>query len=78
MVLDGPTNHLDLESITALNNGLLKFDGTMVFASHDVQFVQSLATRVIELDGAGFFDLNMGYEEYLANADRRARRGLAA
>ncbi|MDG1399427.1 MAG: ATP-binding cassette domain-containing protein, partial [Candidatus Binatia bacterium] len=78
MVLDGPTNHLDLESITALNNGLLKFDGTMVFASHDVQFVQSLASRVIELDGTEFFDLNMGYEAYLANADRRARRGLAA
>jgi ATPase subunit of ABC transporter with duplicated ATPase domains len=78
MVLDGPTNHLDLESITALNNGLLKFEGTMVFASHDVQFVQSLASRVIELDGADFFDLNMGYEAYLANAERRARRGLAA
>ena len=78
MVLDGPTNHLDLESITALNNGLLKFDGTMIFASHDVQFVESLATRVIELDGSAFFDLNMGYEEYLANAERRARRGLAA
>ena len=50
----------------------------MIFASHDVQFVESLATRVIELDASTFFDLNMGYEEYLANAERRARRGLAA
>jgi ATPase subunit of ABC transporter with duplicated ATPase domains len=76
LLLDGPTNHLDLESITALNNGLLDFDGTMVFASHDVQFVQSLADRVIELDGDAFYDLGMRYDEYLADEDRKARRGL--
>ncbi|MFP6665353.1 MAG: ATP-binding cassette domain-containing protein [Deltaproteobacteria bacterium] len=78
MVLDGPTDHLDLESITALNNGLLKFDGTMIFGSHDVQFVTSLATRVLELEGGNFFDLNVGYEEYLADGARLQRRGLAA
>ncbi len=51
LLLDGPTNHLDLESITALNNGLLKFAGSMVVRSHDVQFVDSLVTRVLELAG---------------------------
>jgi ATPase subunit of ABC transporter with duplicated ATPase domains len=78
LVLDGPTNHLDLESITALNNGLLKFDGTMIFGSHDVQFVSSLASRVLELEGGDFFDLDMGYDEYLADKTRLLRRGLAA
>ncbi len=78
LVLDGPTNHLDLESITALNNGALKFEGTMIFASHDVQFVGSLASRVLELDGSDFFDLDMSYEDYLADGARRERRGLAA
>jgi ATPase subunit of ABC transporter with duplicated ATPase domains len=77
LVLDGPTNHLDLESITALNNGLLKFTGSMLVSSHDVQFVDSLVTRVIELGGATFYDLHMGYEEYLANEARLARVGKA-
>lgn len=75
LLLDGPTNHLDLESITALNNGLLKFDGSMVVSSHDVQFVDSLVTRVIELAGPVYYDLNMGYEEYLADPARLARMG---
>ncbi|MDB4986476.1 MAG: transporter ATP-binding protein uup [Myxococcaceae bacterium] len=73
LLLDGPTNHLDLESITALNNGLLKFPGSMIVNSHDVQFVESLVTRVIELDGDVYHDLNMGYEEYLANPARLER-----
>ena len=75
LLLDGPTNHLDLESITALNNGLLKFTGSMVVSSHDVQFVDSLVTRVIELAGPTYFDLHMGYEEYLANEARLIRAG---
>ena len=75
LLLDGPTNHLDLESITALNNGLLKFTGSMLVSSHDVQFVDSLVTRVIELAGPKFYDLNMGYEEYLANEERLVRAG---
>jgi ATPase subunit of ABC transporter with duplicated ATPase domains len=74
LMLDGPTNHLDLESITALNNGLLKFDGTMLFSSHDVQFVDSLATRIIELGDAGYRDLAMGYEQYLADESRQQHR----
>ena len=77
LVLDGPTNHLDLESITALNNGLMKFTGSMLVSSHDVQFVDSLITRVLELAGSTFYDLHMGYEEYLANEARLARVGKA-
>jgi ATPase subunit of ABC transporter with duplicated ATPase domains len=73
LLLDGPTNHLDLESITALNNGLLKFEGTMIFSSHDVQFVASLADRVIELGHSGHRDLGLGYEEDLADAGRHER-----
>ncbi len=75
LLLDGPTNHLDLESITALNNGLLKFSGSMVVSSHDVQFVDSLVTRVIELAGERYYDLNMKYEEYLADQARLLRAG---
>ncbi|HEY6877212.1 MAG TPA: ATP-binding cassette domain-containing protein [Polyangiales bacterium] len=75
LLLDGPTNHLDLESITALNEGLLKFKGSLIVSSHDVQFVDSLITRVIELGGDKYYDLNMGYEEYLANEARLARLG---
>ncbi|MED5465447.1 MAG: ATP-binding cassette domain-containing protein [Myxococcota bacterium] len=75
VLLDSPTNHLDLESITALNTGLEKFDGTLLFTSHDVEFVNTLATRIIELDGDQFHDLHMGYDAYLTNEDRIARLG---
>jgi ATPase subunit of ABC transporter with duplicated ATPase domains len=75
LLLDGPTNHLDLESITALNNGLLKFTGSMIVSSHDVQFVDSLVTRVIELAGEKYYDLGMKYEEYLVDEARLARAG---
>ena len=74
LVLDGPTNHLDLESITALNNGLLKFEGTMLFASHDVSFVESLATRILELGPERSYDLNMTFEQYLADEARLTRQ----
>jgi len=75
LILDGPTNHLDLESITALNNGLLKFAGSLIVSSHDVQFVDSLVTRVLELGGAKYYDLYMTYEQYLADAARLERLG---
>ncbi len=74
LVMDGPTNHLDLESITALNNGLLQYEGSMVFACHDVKFVESLANRILELGPDGtYFDLGMTYEQYLADAGRLSR-----
>ncbi len=65
LILDQPTNHLDLESITALNDSLMTFPGTMLFASHDVQFVQSLATRIIALAPEKVVDKMTTYEEYL-------------
>jgi ATPase subunit of ABC transporter with duplicated ATPase domains len=78
VLLDSPTNHLDLESITALNSGLEKFGGTLLFASHDVEFVNTLATRVIELDGENFYDLHMRYDEYLVDEARLVRHGHQA
>jgi ATPase subunit of ABC transporter with duplicated ATPase domains len=78
LLLDGPTNHLDLESITALNNGLLKYESPMLFASHDVQFVSSLANRILELGPQKWFDMGITYEQYLADPARLARLGKAA
>lgn len=75
LVLDGPTNHLDLESITALNNGLVKYDGPMVLASHDVTFVESLANRVLELGPNKWYDLGITFEQYLADPARLERLG---
>jgi ATPase subunit of ABC transporter with duplicated ATPase domains len=65
LLLDGPTNHLDLESITAVNNGLMKFPGTILFTSHDLQFIETIATRVIELTPTGLVDAGLNYEEYV-------------
>ncbi|MBI0181466.1 ABC-F family ATPase [Snodgrassella sp. W8158] len=67
LVMDEPTNHMDMESIEALNMALEKFPGTLVFVSHDRQFVSSLATQIIELDGEGGYEYYLGdYEGYLA------------
>ncbi|CAH0145655.1 putative ABC transporter ATP-binding protein YbiT [Peribacillus sp. Bi96] len=68
LMLDEPTNHLDLESITALNNGLISFKGSMIFASHDHQFIQTVANRIIELTPKGTVDKQMSYDEYLENS----------
>ncbi|EDL66198.1 ABC-F family ATP-binding cassette domain-containing protein [Bacillus sp. SG-1] len=65
LLLDEPTNHLDLESITALNNGLVNFKGSMIFASHDHQFIQTIANRIIKLDSEGMIDKQMTYDEFL-------------
>lgn len=56
LILDQPTNHLDLEAITALNNGLIDFGGNLLFTSHDHQFVDSIANRIIELTEDGMID----------------------
>jgi ATPase subunit of ABC transporter with duplicated ATPase domains len=69
LLLDEPTNHLDLESITALNNGLINFNGTLLFTSHDHQFIQTVATRIIEITPNGIIDREMTYDEYLENED---------
>lgn len=65
LILDEPTNHLDLESITAVNNGLINFPGTILFTSHDHQFVQTIANRIIEITPDGIIDRQMTYDEYL-------------
>ncbi|MDD5424449.1 MAG: ATP-binding cassette domain-containing protein [Candidatus Omnitrophica bacterium] len=72
MILDQPTNHLDLESIEALNKGLEKFEGTLLFASHDHQLIQTVANRIIEITADGFIDRSgITYDEYLS--DRKAK-----
>jgi len=68
-ILDEPTNHLDLESITALNNGLIDTDCTILFTSHDHQFVQTIANRIIEITPNGVIDRMMTYDEYLESAE---------
>jgi ATPase subunit of ABC transporter with duplicated ATPase domains len=65
LVLDHPTNHLDLESITALNNGLADFKGIVLFSSHDHQFIQTIANRIMEIKPEGFVDRMCTYDEYL-------------
>ncbi|WP_453990292.1 ABC-F family ATP-binding cassette domain-containing protein [Bacillus nitroreducens] len=69
LLLDDPTNHLDLESITALNNGLIAFKGSILFTSHDHQFVQTIANRIIEITPNGLVDKQMTYDEYLEDAE---------
>lgn len=65
LMLDEPTNHLDLESITAFNNSLSKFKGTVLFTTHDHQFAQSIANRVVELTPKGIIDRFMKFDEYM-------------
>lgn len=65
LLLDEPTNHLDLESITSVNDGLINFAGTIIFASHDHEFVQTIANRIIEITPSGLIDKKMSYDEYL-------------
>ncbi len=74
LILDEPTNHLDLESITALNDSLIEFKGTILFASHDHQFVQTIANRIIEVTPQGIIDRLMTYDEYLANDELKEKR----
>ncbi|MDO3377295.1 ABC-F family ATP-binding cassette domain-containing protein [Geoalkalibacter halelectricus] len=69
LVLDEPTNHLDLESITALNNGLIAFPEVVLFASHDHQFVTTVANRIVEFTPAGIIDRVMTFEDYLENTE---------
>ena len=65
LILDTPTNHLDLESIQAFNNNLVGFKGNILFASHDHQFIQSIAERIIELTPNGTIDKLMSYDDYI-------------
>lgn len=73
LILDEPTNHLDLESITALNNGLIKFKGSILFTSHDHQFINSIANRLIEITPAGIIDKEMSYDDYVRDHKLQAQ-----
>jgi ATPase subunit of ABC transporter with duplicated ATPase domains len=72
IVMDEPTNHLDMESIESLNLALENYPGTLIFVSHDREFVASLATRIVELTPAGIIDFSGGYDDYLRS------RGISA
>lgn len=71
LIMDEPTNHLDLESITALNTGLIRFPGTVLFATHDHEFNQTVANRVLALTPRGVSDYRKTYDEYLAETSGR-------
>lgn len=67
LMLDEPVNHLDLESITAFNNSLKEFEGTLLFTTHDHEFMNSVANRIIELTPSGIIDKEMSYDEYIVD-----------
>lgn len=74
LLMDEPTNHLDLESITALNNALIDYPGTIIFSSHDQEFVQTVANRIIEITPNGVIDRSMPYDEYIKSPEIQAKR----
>ena len=74
LILDEPTNHLDLESITALNNALIDFSDVVLFSSHDQQFIDTIANRIIEIGPHGIIDKRMPFHEYIADTEVRQLR----
>jgi ATPase subunit of ABC transporter with duplicated ATPase domains len=83
LVLDEPTNHLDLEAITALNEGLIAFPGVILFNSHDHEFINSVANRIVEIlppgpsGAAGIIDRMMPFDDYLMDEPVKALRAEA-
>ena len=77
LVMDEPTNHLDMESIESLNTALENYPGTLIFVSHDREFVSSLATRIIELTPAGIVNFSGSYEDYLDSQEMDSKRAAA-
>ena len=71
IMLDGPTSHLDLESISAVNEGVKRFKGSVIFTSHDHEFIQTVANRIIEIDGGVVYDNHITYDEYIASKKAR-------
>ncbi len=74
LIMDDPTNHLDLEAITALNDGLIEFKEVIFFTSHDHQFVSTIANRIVEFTPTGVIDRRMPFEDYLASEDIKKLR----
>ncbi len=77
IVMDEPTNHLDMESIEALNLALENYAGTLIFVSHDRDFVSTLATRIIDMTPNGIVDFRGTYDEYLRDQLSRERARVA-
>jgi len=75
LILDSPTNHLDLESIQAFNNSLINFQGIVLMTSHDHEFIQTVCNRVIELTPNGIIDKRMDYDDYISDEKVKAARG---
>ncbi len=78
LIMDEPTNHMDMEAIEALNQALIEYEGTLIFVSHDREFVSSLATRVIEIKDQEVIDFQGTYDEYLANLEANKKSGKQA
>ena len=74
LLLDEPTNHLDLESIQALNNSLINFPGTVLFSTHDHEFAQTVADRIIEITPNGVIDRETSFDEYLSDSKVKTLR----
>ena len=74
MILDSPTNHLDLESIQAFNNTLKAFKGNILMSSHDHEFIETVCNRVIELTPNGIIDKMMDYDDYITDERVKALR----
>ena len=74
LILDTPTNHLDLESIQAFNNNLVGFKGNILFSSHDHEFIQTVADRIIELTPNGTIDKLMEYDQYIYDEDIKEQK----
>ena len=72
-LLDNPTDHLDLESITSLNKALIKFNGTVIFTAHDHEFIQTVSNRIIELTPNGIIDKQMEFDDYIESEEVQAR-----
>ncbi|MGB6127914.1 MAG: ATP-binding cassette domain-containing protein, partial [Psychrilyobacter sp.] len=72
-LFDNPTDHLDLESITSLNKALIKFNGTIIFAAHDHEFIQTITNRIIEITPSGIVDKLMDFDEYIKDESVEAR-----
>jgi ATPase subunit of ABC transporter with duplicated ATPase domains len=74
MLLDTPTNHLDLESIQAFNNTLIKFKGNILLSSHDHEFIQTVCNRVIEMGPLGTIDKQIKYDDYISDEKLMEKR----
>ena len=73
LLLDNPTDHLDLESITSLNKSLIRFPGTILFTTHDHEFIQTVANRIIEITPNGLVDKMMEYDAYIDDENVQKR-----